>query len=267
MTSASPMWLFAEPFLFGAFLLMLRMFGLVTVLPGLTQGAFISPTRVLVVTFLTVFVFTALGMPAVAVPAQAPTAVMMLVREFILGSALGFFIRLLFAIADVTGAIAGMALSLSMAGMVDPATGEQTTAVSNLLGMGGLLLFVAMGGHNEAITGLLINLHLFPVGSTGLIGFDVEALSTLGHGLFAASLQIAAPIIVVTTLINVALGLMARAAPQVNIFAVGFSVLLIAGLSILDTAAIGVYDVFEDRLPTLAEDMNFHLQRLEGASR
>lgn len=263
MWSSIPLEAFAEPVLFAAFLIGMRMLGVVLALPGLAAGAFPAPTRMLFVTFLTVFCYTALGMPIVAVPGDVFSAAVMIVRELLLGAALGFVVRMLFAIADVSGSIAGMAMSLSMAGMVDPSTGEQTTAVSNLLGLGGMLLFVALGGHQEAVKGLVANLSLFPIGKLALVTFDQAALAEFGRGLFAASLQIAAPIIIVTTLINVGLGLMARAAPQVNIFAVGFSILLCAGIVLLDTTVFALRQTFEDQIPTLAEEMNAHLSILD----
>jgi len=258
-----PIWLFIEPLIFAGFLILLRISAMLISLPGLSGGAFPAPTKMMIVTFLTVFCYSAMGMPIVPAPSEPSTAILMLARELILGAGMGLVLRMLFAIADVAGSIAGMVMALSMAGMVDPATGEQTTAVSSLLSISAMLLFVGMGGHHEAVRGLLYNLELYPIGGTALIAFDVEALSKMGHGLFIAALQIAAPIIMVTTLINVGLGLMARAAPQLNIFAVGFSVLLCVGILLLDTTLFAVREAFEARVPTLAEDMNVFLGAVE----
>lgn len=251
--------LLLEPLILGASLVMMRMVGVVMLLPGFSSGQLPVPTRTLFVMFLTVFAWSALGMPMVPVPEHPVTAVVLVAREFAIGAAMGLVLRLFFAIADVTGAIAGMAVSLSMAGMVDPSTGEQTTAISNLLALGGLLLFVALGGHEQVIRGLLENLRAYPVGERSLVGLNIEGLKTLGAGMIGASVRIAAPIIIVTTLINAGLGLMARAAPQVNIFAVGFSVLLIAGLFVLDASVFELQETFTERVPTLAGEMNGYL--------
>jgi flagellar biosynthetic protein FliR len=253
-------WLMAEPLLFAGFLVMARILGLIIALPGTAQGSFPAPTRILFVMFLTVFCYSALGMPMVGVPATPFTLLAMAGREFILGTALGYFVRVLFAIADVSGTIGGMAMSLSMAGMVDPATGEQTTAVSNLLGLGALMFFVALDGHQEAVKGLIYSLQVFPIGQLVYVGLGLESLQALTKGLLTAGLQIAAPIVIVTTMINVGLGLMARAAPQVNIFAVGFSLLIVAGVVLLDTSAFALKETYENRIPTLAEDMNLLLE-------
>lgn len=253
----------AEPILFAAFLVAMRMFGVLLALPGLGSGLFSAPSQMLVVTFLTVFLMSAMGAPMVAIPDNVFIAALMMLREMALGAAMGLVINMLFAIADVAGAITAMAMSLSMAGMVDPATGEQTTAISNLLSLGGMMIFVTIGGHHEAIEGLLANLYAYPIGELSLVAFTPEVLSTLASGMVVAALQIAGPIIVVTTLINVGLGLMARAAPQVNIFAVGFSILICAGILLLDTTVLGLRDTFEAKVPTLAEQMNLHLSEVK----
>ncbi|MFT5431860.1 MAG: flagellar biosynthetic protein FliR [Myxococcota bacterium] len=185
-------------------------------------------------------------------------------REFATGAALGFVISMLFMVADVAGSVAGMAMSLSMAGMVDPNTGDQSTAVANFLTLGAMMAFVALDGHHEAIKGLIYNFRLFPVGTANAAGFDVEGIAQMATALFGTGIRLAAPIVVTTTLINVGLGLMARAAPQVNIFAVGFSILLIAGTLLLDATVVGLEREMAVRVPTLATEMNEGLILLHG---
>jgi len=112
------------------------------------------------------------------------------------------------------------------------------------------------------VTGLMNNLNLFPLGQDALVGYDVQSLQAMGRGLLTAAFQVAAPILIVTTIINVGLGLMARAAPQINIFAVGFAVLLIAGMLLLDTTVVSLHEIYEDRINVLPETMNQNLRGL-----
>jgi flagellar biosynthetic protein FliR len=110
--------------------------------------------------------------------------------------------------------------------------------------------------------GLMANLHLFPLGQGTSVGFDLETPKAVGQGFFAASIKLAAPVLIVTSLINVGLGLLARAAPQVNIFAVGFALLLLGGILVLDTTVLGLKELFEDRIDTLSTDMNSGLREI-----
>jgi len=262
MIGQNLIWAVVEPHLFAGFLLMLRMLGLVIMLPGMRAGSAPVPTRTLFVAFLTLFCYTAIGMPGVAVPLTAYSGIPMMAREFLLGASLGFGIRILFAVAESAGSIVAMSMALSMAGMVDPLTGDQSTAVSNLLAISGTLLFVTLGGHHAAVEGIMNNLALFPLGSDVPIGFDTVSLKSMANGLLIAAFQVAAPILIVTTLINVGLGLMARAAPQVNIFAVGFAVLLVAGMMLLETTLVALNEVYFDRVQVLSEEINTNLKGL-----
>ena len=262
MEIPAPIWAIIEPHLFGGVLLMTRLIGLVQLMPAISQGMESIPTKTLFITMLTVFCYSALGMPVVFVPNEILVAIPMLVREFLIGASLGYVVHLLFAVAEGAGAIAAMSMSLSLGGLVDPMTGEQSPAIGNLLGIGAALLFVALGGHREMVQGLMTNLHLYPVGGSTPVGLDVAALSALGKGFFAASIQLAAPVLVVTTLVNVGLGLLARAAPQVNLFAVGFALLLVAGLIVLDTTVMALHEHVEGDVSRLGETMNEHVREL-----
>jgi flagellar biosynthetic protein FliR len=262
MIGGNAIWDLMEPNLFAGFLLMLRIYGLVLMLPGMSSGGKPIPTRALFVAFLTVFCLMALGMPRINLSPELTTIVPILICEFLIGASLGLSIRMLFAVAEACGSIVGMSMALSMAGMIDPLTGEQSTAISNILAIGGTLLFVSLGGHHQAVTGLMNNLNLFPLGQAKLVGYDPESLQMMGRGLLTAAFQVAAPILIVTTIINVGLGLMARAAPQINIFAVGFGVLLISGMLLLDTTIVSLHEIYEDRIKVLPESMNENLRGL-----
>ncbi len=257
MFDATPIWFLIEPHLFAGFLLLMRLTGIVMFLPVLSGGGRTNlSVRIMLLCFMTVFMYSALGMPFVALPQSAIGSVPMIVHEFLVGASLGFFVRILFAIAEGAGLIAGTGMALGFGNVVDPLTGEQSPAISNFLSLGAMMLFVALGGHREVVLGLMTNLKLFPLGGDTPVGFDLETLKALGTGFFAASIKLAAPVLVVTSLINVGLGLLARAAPQVNIFAVGFALLLLGGIFVLDTTMLGLKELYEDRVETLSEDIN-----------
>ena len=263
MMDSNAIYALIEPHLFSGFLLMMRLVGAFLFLPAVSGGGRSQiPMRVMFLCFLTVFFYSALGMPSLTPPDSAITAAPIFVREFFLGATLGFFIRMLFAIAEGVGLMAGTSMALGFGNVVDPLTGEQSPAISNLLSLGAALLFVGLGGHRELVVGLMMNLKLFPLGGDEVIGFDVETLKALGQGFFAASLKLAAPVLIVTSLINVGLGLMARAAPQVNIFAVGFALLLLGGILVLDTTVLGLNELFEHRVENLSTDINSGLTEI-----
>ncbi len=263
MDLTSPMWFMLEPVIFAGTLLGLRMLGLVLALPGLaTGGAFPAPTRMLFVLFLTTFCYSTLGMPIVPLPTELFVAAPMLVREFLIGSALGLSIKMTLHVAEAAGSIASNMTSLSMASMVDPTTGQDSTALGNLLSLFGMMLFITLDGHHHAIAGLIDNLALFPLGGHAPVGFNVSALVQMGQGLFLAAVKVAAPVMLVTGLVNVGLGMMARAAPQLSIFNIGFGVAIMVGLSFFDRSVVSLSEMYEDTIPKLAQTMNADLVRV-----
>ena len=263
LTLNAPLVAMIEPVLFAATLTGLRVLGVMLALPGTALAGFPTPSRMLVITFLTVMVYSANGMPIVPFPQQFLSAVVMILSELVIGFGLGFIVSMVLMVADATGAIAGMGVSLSMAGMVDPASGQQSTAISNLLVLGTMMMFVVFGGHHEVIRGLISNFDNYPVGESRLLGFTPDDLARLFNGLFFAAIRISAPMLIITALINVGLGLMARAAPQMNIFAVGFSVLLIAGLFVFDSTFVGLRAHTETEVQSLQESISSGVYPLE----
>jgi len=167
--------------------------------------------------------------------------------------------------AEASGAIVSQFGSLAMASQVDPSSGHESMAVSNLLGTVGGLCFVSLDGHYHCLAGLFDNLAAFPLGGRAPVGFEPGALVQMGQGLLVASVKVAAPVILVTTLVNVGMAVLARAAPQLNIFSVGFAAVLFVTFGLLDTTVISVADVYDNRLDTLGELMNQNLVALDPA--
>ncbi len=253
------LWELIEPRLFAAFLIALRMLGVLGGLPATSaEGSESSiPARVFVIATLTGFFSMALGFPQVPVPTEPLRLLPMMVIEFLVGAGLGFLVRLLLAGVEAAGAVAAGAMSLTFASQLDPTTGEQSTPLASLLLLAAGMLFVILGGHQQVVAALAHTFRLLPVGQAHWdhLGFDVATLQVLGRDLYSTALRLAAPVLVVTTLVNVGLAISARAAPQLNLFGIGFALLVIAGLLVLDTTLSAVQSRFHDRLPSLSEDL------------
>ena len=268
MNLDSPIWGLLEPVLFAAFLLGIRMLGVVLALPGLSgAGAFPAPSRMIFVLFLTAFCYSALGMPLVPLPREPLVAIPQLVREFLIGAAMGLTVQVTLAVGEAAGTLVSNVTSLSMATMMDPTSGHESTTLSTLFGVVGMLLFISLDGHHHAVSGLMDNLALFPLGGRSPAGFEVPALIQMGQGLFLAALKVAAPVLLVTSLVNVGLGMMARAAPQLNVFTVGFAVVLLVGLSFVGRSVVSLHEVYKDTIPSLGERMNTDLLTIESGTK
>lgn len=173
-----------------------------------------------------------------------------LVHNILVGVALGFAIRLVFVGIELAGQLIGLQIGLSFASYFNPDTNESENVVSNFMSMLVLLMFLAIDGHLVLLSALVDSFRVFPVGVTGSVAIEPLALVRAASDIFAIALTICLPILAIMLLVNVVLGVMARVAPQLNLFAVGFPLTVLAGL-----AALALL------LPTLEAPMRAVLQK------
>jgi flagellar biosynthetic protein FliR len=157
----------------------------------------------------------------------------MLAHNILVGVALGFAVRLVFTGVDLAGQLIGLQIGLSFAAFFNPDTRESENVVSSFLSMLVLLMFLAIDGHLMLLSALVDSFRAFPAGAPGTVPIEPLALARAAADIFAIALTICLPILAVMLLVNVVLGVMARVAPQLNLFAVGFPVTVLAGLAAL----------------------------------
>jgi flagellar biosynthetic protein FliR len=158
---------------------------------------------------------------------------MRLGHNILIGVALGFAIRIVFVGIELAGELIGLQIGLSFAAYFNPDSRETENVVSNFMSMLVLLVFLAIDGHLMLLSALVESFRLFPVAAAGPAPIEPLMLVRAGSDIFAIALTICLPILAVMLLVNVVLGVMARVAPQLNLFAVGFPLTVLAGLAAL----------------------------------
>ncbi|HYA65157.1 MAG TPA: flagellar biosynthetic protein FliR [Burkholderiaceae bacterium] len=156
-----------------------------------------------------------------------------LVRNILLGVALGFAIRILFSGVELAGQMIGLQIGLSFGGFFNPEATDMDNPVANFVSLLVLLLFLAIDGHLMVLYGLRQSFEVFPIAQASPQALAFEAIAGLGAQVFSIALSISLPVLAVMLLINVVLGVMARVSPQLNLFAVGFPITLSAGMVVL----------------------------------
>jgi flagellar biosynthetic protein FliR len=144
--------------------------------------------------------------------------------------------QIVFAAVELAGELIGLQMGLSFATFIN-ADADQVPIVGSFLAVTMMLVFLALNGHLLLIAGLVDTFASFPLdGVRGLVAFDVRALVLAGRELFMLGVTLALPVIAAMLLANLALGVLTRTAPQLNLFAVGFPVTLATGLAMLSLA-------------------------------
>jgi flagellar biosynthetic protein FliR len=168
-----------------------------------------------------------------AVPLGSPAALALLAQQAAVGAALGFAVRLALAAVELAGETIGLQMGLSFAGFFDLSNPQGSNAAGSLISLAATLLFLGMDGHLLAIGGLAESFAAFPVGGPGPGLATAGELARAGGRVFEIGLSLALPMITVMLFANLALGVIARAAPQLNIFSFGFPFSIALGLAAL----------------------------------
>lgn len=229
-------------------------FGLLLVRPGMLIatappfGSSYAPIPVKI--GLSVLLALAL-VPMVAWPPTMGAAGLGLVlaREALIGLALGMSVRLLLAGAELAGHLIGFQVGFAYASVADPQTGARNSVIASLYGMLTMIVFLGVNGHHALLRGLVRSYALVPPG----VGQVHESMAVLVSGMlgfiFMLGVQLAAPVVTSLLVVELAMGLMSRAAPALNLMTLSFPVRVIAGLVVLAAAIGAVPGVIEALVP------------------
>jgi flagellar biosynthetic protein FliR len=197
-------------------------------------GALFVPRRLRIVLAGAVALLVApmVTSPAGVTPFSA-AGIVITIQQVIIGVAIGFALQILFDCVAMGGQLLANSMGLSFAFNVDPMRGTGTPALGQLYALLVMLTFLALDGHLALIEVLVDGFRTLPVGETGLGNQGIWALVGWGTQIFAGALAVALPGITALLIVNLAFGVMSRAAPSLNLFAVGFPITLVFGLVIV----------------------------------
>ena len=207
----------------------LRILGLFTVAPIFSMRAI--PVRAKIGLALVISIAaqpSLVGQPIIGV--DSPGALGAVVQQVGVGMAIGFAVRLVFGAVELAGELIGLQMGLGFASFFNPASGGQANAMSSFLGQISMLLFIVVNGHLTLLMAVIRSFQAFPADGNLLDMLATTQLHRLGAELFASALWVALPMIALLVFVNLALGIISRVAPQMNIYAVGFPITLSVGM-------------------------------------
>lgn len=194
-------------------------------------GANLIPTTIkaALCMMLALALWPRLSFPGAVLPANPWTIALMFLGEFIIGLLLDILVRLLFSAAQSAGAIMGFSMGFSLMNSIDPMTGASESGLGHLMSQVTTMLFLALNGHLMLLSSLAQSFELVPPGGLLINAALGEHLIAFTGQMFIMALKIAAPIMASIFLVDLALALVARAAPQMNVLFIGFPVKITVG--------------------------------------
>lgn len=195
-------------------------------------GTRVVPARVRVIAAFLITVVIAPIIPSQSAPPLLSLPMLGTIgAELLVGGAIGFIFQVVFQCFVLAGQIIAVKIGLGFASMNDPVNGVQTTVVSQFYLVAATLLFIVFDGHLVLIEMVTESFWRIPFGDYSAVEF--YAIAGLGSWLFMAALLMCVSLLTALLLVNLAFGVMSRAAPQLNIFAVGFPFTLTLGMILI----------------------------------
>ena len=170
---------------------------------------------------------------------------LLLVQQLIIGMAIGFTIRLVFAGIELAGQLIGMSMGLGFASFYDPQTQGQSTALNQFLVLIAMLIFLSLDGHLLIITAVANSFITMPISVDGG-SINPMKIAMWGENIFSSGLILAMPVVAALLITNMALGILTKTAPQLNLFGIGFPVTLSIGFVVLALSLPGMLKPIEN---------------------
>jgi flagellar biosynthesis protein FliR len=207
----------------GYFLVLARVSPLFLVAPGFSSQMLLPRVRSVLAVAL------ALGIAPLAEHSQAITQDILpysglVVENFLIGLALAFTISCVFAAVEGAGVLADAFGGFSFGSQIDPINGNPGGAMTNLYSVVGLAIFLAVGGDAWTLQGLSATFRAIPISDSAQLKPLVFSAESAFSSLFIGAIEIAAPVILAIIVTDIAFGMVSKVVPQLNVFAVGFTV-------------------------------------------
>ena len=182
------------------------------------------------------------------VPTDALTLAGLIGKEILVGSAFAFTIAVLFAAISIAGSFIDTLIGFSFGGLVDPVNGSQSSVLSQLYALVGVMIFIAIGGDTWMIEGLAKTYDLVGLTEMPAIGALVGGAQHTFASIFISAIAVAAPVLIALVITDAAFGVVSRVMPQLNVFAVGFPAKILVGFLIVSASLPFVAGWFGDQL-------------------
>lgn len=260
-----PLFPFPDPSEFALFTLVLgRMAGLFSAIP--LFGGKIVPARVKVAT---VFAMALVFFPMVRaklpqLPADSISLGLLTVREALIGLSLGLLSQVIFSAVEFCGQIIGTQMGFSAAAQFDPTMGTQVSIMSVFQNLLAILLFMSLGMHHVFIRAIVESYAVVPVGAWHMSGELLQFVIATTTGVFILAIKLAAPVMASLLAATVALGIMARSFPQMNIFMISFPLNIGLGFVVLGVTLLVFFRTLGHAFDSLGQQISVLFRLLGG---
>jgi len=221
-----------EQHVVGFFLVLARIGPLFVVAPLFSSKMFPMRARGVAAVALAVGI-SPLAMKDQHVPTDALSLGGLIGKEALVGFAFAFAVSVLFAAVSAAGSFLDTLIGFSFGGLVDPVNGSQSSVLSQLYTLIGVMVFIAIGGEAWMVQGLVKTYDLVGLTDMPALGALVGGAQHTFSSIFISAVELAAPVLIALIITDAGFGVVSRVMPQLNVFAVGFPAKILVGFLIV----------------------------------
>jgi len=223
----------------------IRIAALITAMPIFSSNFIPKRVRLILALGLTIVIVPVIP-PVPAIDALSVNGFLLILQQMLIGVAMGYIFHMVFAAFTIGGQIIAMQMGLGFSTMVDPVNGAQTPVLSMFFVLLVTLFFFILNGHLVIIGVLANSFTTMPIGLEGVTSKTFWDIVDWAANMFIGATLISLPAVTALLFVNMSLGIIGRAAPQLNIFAVGFSITIAAGFYVIMVSLPVVLVQFEN---------------------
>ena len=213
-------------------LVFIRVAAVVFLMPVLGHKLVPKTAKIIIILGLTMATYSSAAGQIHELPKSLGMA-LLIIQEIMVGAGIAIISQVIFSSIQIAGQLISYQSGLAMANIIDPNTHNSISPFGVFIIAISMLVWLALDAHHTLILGLMESIKLIPIGEWAITSFDVNMIIDAGRGMFIAGLQIAAPALLLITLIYVALAIMSKAVPQIQVFFISFPLTLGAGIFVL----------------------------------
>ena len=217
--------------LFGVILI--RVAGIVVAIPAFSSRSVPLHVRIGLLIGFTVVLFPIVSDQMRPLSLSWPQVVPLLFTEFMVGMVLGFAISFVMNAFIIAGELVGIQMGINLISALDPIAGGQVPILGQFMGLLGMLIFLAIDGHHMMFEALVASFQLVPPMHVHFSGFLVESVLKLGLGMFVLALKVGAPVMIAVFIVTLAMGILGRTLPQLNVMLNNVPMTIGVGLLVL----------------------------------
>jgi len=214
-------------------LVLLRVLAFVVAMPIIGTGAVPNQVKVLFSLVIAVLLFPILKFQHADVLKISDDIVFLAAREIFLGIFLGYLMRLFFFTINIAGEMIGVSSGLAQAQLFNPAMGTQSNVLEQFYLVLATLFFFGLNGHHIFIQGLAKSFEMIPVADTGIKTAGFTSIAVGFQSILLMGIKLASPVMISILLTNLAMGVLGRAVPQMNVFMTSMQVTFLVTLFVL----------------------------------